>query len=66
MSAGKSLQTEINFELFKYLYCDYSNIWFCVTQLIKNFFLALRPNAGDDLLILEVFFLEHTTTHHIR
>ena len=29
------------------------------------FAVALRPNAGHGLLILEVF-LDHTTTHHSR
>jgi len=31
----------------------------------KFFFVALRPNAGHGLLILEVSS-SHTTTHHIR
>ena len=38
-----------------------------VTNLIHNFFppVALRPNAGHGLLILEVS-RSHTTTHHNR
>jgi len=36
-------------------------------QYIKIFFnLALRPNTGHGLLILEVFSRSHTMTHHSR
>jgi hypothetical protein len=36
-----------------------------VFDYISYFFVALRPNAGHDLLILEVS-RSHTTTHHSR
>ena len=49
---------------------EYINDYFsCVMSgfILRIFFLpvALRPNAGHSLLILEVS-RSHTTTHHIR
>ena len=37
-------------------------------HVVTYFFssVALRPNAGHGLLILEVFSRSHTTTHHSR
>ena len=36
-----------------------------IGRVNRFFFVALRPNAGHDLLILEVS-RSHTTTHHSR
>jgi len=60
--------------LYQYLICGYTYLLnyllyylltYLHTYLLTFFSVALRPNAGHYLLILEVS-RSHTTTHHSR
>ena len=46
----------------KYIYYNADVNYMC----IYIFSMALQPNAGHGLLILEEVSILHTTTHHIR
>jgi len=49
---------------FAIKYTTYSDFFFLIYNL-QTFFVVLRPNSGNGLLILEVS-RSHTTTHHSR
>jgi hypothetical protein len=57
---------QIRVHLFAYICRSiyFFNFIFYLLLLLFFFAVALRPNAGHDLLILEVF-RSHATTHHI-
>jgi len=62
-----ALPDRIVFELPVFIYQSESSRSEPLTASLNDhiFFVALRPNAGHGLLILEIS-RSHTTTHHIR
>jgi len=64
-SAFKGLNLLEGFKAFSALFRGTSQDWPCCIVVEFFFSVALRPNAGHGLLILEVS-RSHTTTHHSR
>jgi hypothetical protein len=61
VSCGRADRSDDAVNRFSKVCGDYYYYCYC----FFFFSVALRPNAGHGLLILEVF-RSHTTTHHIR